>query len=52
MATGRFLAKTTMARKAADAAIGGTKQALIEMGRKHVVLLRWMDVPVSRRGSP
>ncbi|WFB09453.1 transposase [Streptomyces sp. LX-29] len=30
-----FLAKTTMARKAADAAIGATKQALIEMGRKH-----------------
>ncbi|WP_369200752.1 RNA-guided endonuclease InsQ/TnpB family protein [Streptomyces sp. PU-14G] len=31
----RFLAKTTMARKAADAAIGATKVALIEMGRKH-----------------
>ncbi|MEU6508712.1 transposase [Streptomyces sp. NPDC046942] len=31
----RFLAKTTMARKAADAAIGATKAALIEMGRKH-----------------
>ncbi|MFI1923100.1 RNA-guided endonuclease InsQ/TnpB family protein [Streptomyces sp. NPDC020377] len=31
----KFLAKTTMARKAADAAIGATKQALIEMGRKH-----------------
>ncbi|MGW3244442.1 RNA-guided endonuclease InsQ/TnpB family protein [Streptomyces sp. NPDC001070] len=31
----KFLAKTTMARKAADAAIGTTKQALIEMGRKH-----------------
>jgi putative transposase len=31
----RFLAKTSMARKAADAAIGATKQALIEMGRKH-----------------
>ncbi|GAB3004898.1 RNA-guided endonuclease TnpB family protein [Streptomyces pseudoechinosporeus] len=30
-----FLAKTSMARKAADAAIGATKQALIEMGRKH-----------------
>jgi putative transposase len=30
-----FLAKTTMARKAADAAISGTKRALIEMGRKH-----------------
>jgi putative transposase len=30
-----FLAKTTMARKAADAAIGATKQALIEMARKH-----------------
>ncbi|MCD7441420.1 transposase [Streptomyces lincolnensis] len=31
----KFLAKSTMARKAADAAIGATKTALIEMGRKH-----------------
>ncbi|WP_241989780.1 MULTISPECIES: RNA-guided endonuclease InsQ/TnpB family protein [unclassified Streptomyces] len=31
----KFLAKTSMARKAADAAIGATKTALIEMGRKH-----------------
>ncbi|WP_329577424.1 RNA-guided endonuclease InsQ/TnpB family protein [Streptomyces sp. NBC_01361] len=31
----KFLAKTRMARKAADAAIGATKKALIEMGRKH-----------------
>lgn len=31
----RFLAKTSMARKAADAAIGATRAALIEMGRKH-----------------
>ena len=31
----KFLARTTMARKAADAAIGATKQALVEMGRKH-----------------
>jgi putative transposase len=31
----KFLAKTTMARKAADAAIGATKTALIEMGREH-----------------
>ena len=31
----KFLAQTTMARKAADAAIGATKRALIEMGRKH-----------------
>jgi putative transposase len=31
----KFLARTTMARKAADAAIGATKKALIEMGRKH-----------------
>jgi len=31
----KFLAKSTMARKAADAAIGATKAALIEMGRKH-----------------
>ncbi|KIF78759.1 transposase [Streptomyces sp. 150FB] len=31
----KFLAKSTMARKAADAAIGATKQALTEMARKH-----------------
>ncbi|MFD8325060.1 RNA-guided endonuclease InsQ/TnpB family protein [Streptomyces lydicus] len=31
----KFLAKTTMARKAADAAISTTKKALIDMGRKH-----------------
>jgi putative transposase len=31
----KFLAKTTLARKAADAAISGTKRALLEMGRKH-----------------
>ncbi len=31
----KFLAKTTMARKAADAAIGVTKAALVEAGRKH-----------------
>ncbi|MFF8844079.1 RNA-guided endonuclease InsQ/TnpB family protein [Streptomyces sp. NPDC015127] len=31
----RFLAKSTMARKAADAAISATKHALIHMARKH-----------------
>ncbi|MFF2405486.1 RNA-guided endonuclease InsQ/TnpB family protein [Streptomyces sp. NPDC058092] len=31
----KFLAQSTMARKAADAAIGATKQALIQMARKH-----------------
>lgn len=31
----KFLAKSTMARKASDAAIGATKHALIEMSRKH-----------------
>ncbi|MBB6171894.1 putative transposase [Nocardiopsis mwathae] len=31
----KFLAKSTMARKAADAAIGAVKAALVEMGRKH-----------------
>ncbi|SEF93040.1 Transposase [Thermomonospora echinospora] len=31
----RFLAKTTMARKAADAAIAATKHELIHMARKH-----------------
>ncbi|KPC65014.1 transposase [Streptomyces chattanoogensis] len=31
----KFLAKSTMAKKAADAAIGATKKALVEMARKH-----------------
>ncbi|WP_416980223.1 RNA-guided endonuclease InsQ/TnpB family protein [Streptomyces sp. T028] len=31
----KFLARTPMARKAADAAIGAAKRALLEMGRKH-----------------
>ncbi|MFF7476314.1 RNA-guided endonuclease TnpB family protein [Streptomyces sp. NPDC008092] len=31
----KFLAGTTMARKAADAAIGAAKRALVEMARKH-----------------
>ncbi|MFJ7271654.1 RNA-guided endonuclease InsQ/TnpB family protein [Streptomyces sp. NPDC099050] len=31
----KFLAKSTMARKAADAAIGATKRELIAMARKH-----------------
>ncbi|MFJ4367904.1 RNA-guided endonuclease InsQ/TnpB family protein [Streptomyces chartreusis] len=31
----KFLAKSSMARKAADAAIGATKKALAEMARKH-----------------
>ncbi|GFH36870.1 hypothetical protein SCWH03_31030 [Streptomyces pacificus] len=31
----KLLAKSTMARKAADAAIGATKTALVEMARKH-----------------
>ncbi|MBF6097259.1 transposase [Nocardia cyriacigeorgica] len=31
----RFLAKSTMSRKAHDAAKGATKTALLEMGRKH-----------------
>jgi len=31
----KFLARTTMARKAADAAIGATKRALMDMARKH-----------------
>ncbi|MFJ2008181.1 RNA-guided endonuclease InsQ/TnpB family protein [Streptomyces chartreusis] len=31
----KFLAKTTMARKAADAAVSATKKALVEMARKH-----------------
>lgn len=39
----RFLAKTTMARKVADAAIGATKTALIEQARKHDRDLRLVD---------
>ncbi|MFJ4824001.1 RNA-guided endonuclease InsQ/TnpB family protein [Streptomyces bacillaris] len=39
----KFLAGTTMARKAADAAIGATKAALIEMGRKHGRDIRLVD---------
>lgn len=31
----KFLATSSMARKAADEAIGATRQALLEMGRKH-----------------
>jgi putative transposase len=31
----KFLARSSMARKAADAAIGATQKALVEMGRKH-----------------
>jgi putative transposase len=31
----KFLARTTMARKAADAAIGATKHELVNMARKH-----------------
>ncbi|WP_089100390.1 RNA-guided endonuclease InsQ/TnpB family protein [Streptomyces hyaluromycini] len=39
----KFLAKSSMARKAADAAIGATKKALIEMGRKHGRDVRLVD---------
>lgn len=39
----KFLAKSTMARKAADAAIGATKTALLEMSRKHGRDLRLVD---------
>ncbi|WP_373298127.1 RNA-guided endonuclease InsQ/TnpB family protein [Streptomyces naganishii] len=39
----KFLARTTMAHKAADAAIGATKQALVEMGRKHARDVRLVD---------
>ncbi|MEU6769315.1 transposase [Streptomyces sp. NPDC046853] len=39
----RFLAKSTMARTAADAAIGATKQALLEQARKHGRALYLVD---------
>lgn len=40
----RFLARTTMSRKAADAATAATKTALIEMGRKHSRLVVLVDL--------
>ena len=39
----KFLAKSAMARKAADAAIGATKRELIAMARKHGRDLRLVD---------
>ncbi|MER6605812.1 transposase [Streptomyces sp. NPDC000927] len=39
----KFLAKSTMARKAADAAIGATKAALLEMARKHGRIVHLVD---------
>jgi putative transposase len=39
----KFLAKTTMARKAADATIGATKTALLEMARKHGRVVHLVD---------
>jgi putative transposase len=39
----RFLAKTTMARKAADAAIGATKRSLLEMAVKHGKTVHLVD---------
>jgi putative transposase len=39
----KFLAKSTMARKAADAAIGATKRGLIEMAAKHGRTVRLVD---------
>jgi putative transposase len=39
----RFLTKSTMARKASDAAIGATKRALTEMARKHGRIVHLVD---------
>jgi putative transposase len=39
----KFLARSTMARKAADAAIGATKRALIEMAAKHGRVVHLVD---------
>jgi putative transposase len=39
----RFLAKTTMAKKAADAAIGAAKSALLEMAAKHERTVHLVD---------
>jgi putative transposase len=39
----KFLAKTTMARKAADAAIGAAKRSLLEMAAKHGRVVHLVD---------
>jgi putative transposase len=39
----RFLAKTTMAKKAADAAIGAAKRSLLEMAAKHGRVVHLVD---------
>lgn len=39
----KFLAKSTMARKAADAAIGSTKAVLVHMARKHQRVLHLVN---------
>ncbi|MFB7341915.1 RNA-guided endonuclease InsQ/TnpB family protein [Streptomyces hydrogenans] len=39
----RFLARSTLARKAADAAISATKTALVEMARKHGRTMHLID---------
>jgi len=39
----RFLAKSTMAKKAADAAIGAAKRSLIEMAAKHGRVIHLVD---------
>ncbi|MFG1750322.1 RNA-guided endonuclease TnpB family protein [Streptosporangium sandarakinum] len=41
--TPRFLARSTMARKAADGAIGATRKSLIEMARKHGRIVHLID---------
>ena len=48
----KFLAKTTMARKAADAAIGATKRALVEMGRTHGREIVLVNPDGADRGRP
>jgi putative transposase len=39
----KFLAKTTMARKAADAAIAAAKNELVNLGRKHGRVVVFVD---------
>ena len=39
----KFLAKSTMARKAADAAIGAAKRSLLEMAAKHSRTVHLVD---------
>ena len=46
----KFLARSTMARKAADAAIGAAKRSLIEMAAKHGRVIHLVDPAYNHDG--